>query len=83
MKTINGMRNRLSGMIDKGCSAGILIIFWPQYKEEKRKHEELGKELGLFYVIFGSTYVSYVSYHVYKLRLLKRSKCEGSFASVL
>lgn len=42
------------------------------YKEDVRTDEELIKDLGTAYLIFGSTYVTYANYHVYKVRLLKQ-----------
>lgn len=50
------------------------------YTEELRSDEELIKDLGILYMMFGSTYCTYFNYHTYKLRLKKKFELEGAFS---
>lgn len=52
------------------------------YQEETRSVDELIKDLGVLYLIFGSTYQTFVNYHIYKVRFLKQIKKEGAFLRV-
>ena len=52
------------------------------YKEETRSVDELIKDLGVLYLIFGSTYRTYFNYHVYKVRFLKEIEKYGAFFRV-
>ena len=44
--------------------------------------DELIKDLGILYLIFGSTYQTYFNYHIYKVRFLKQIEKKGAFFRV-
>lgn len=52
------------------------------YQEETRSVDELIRDLGVLYLIFGSTYQTYFNYHVYKVRFLKEIENNGAFFRV-
>ena len=52
------------------------------YHEETRSVDELIKDLGVLYLIFGSTYQTFINYHIYKVRFLKQIEKEGAFLRV-
>ena len=50
------------------------------YKEETRAEEQLARDLGeAIYLIFGSTYQTYMNYHIYKVRFLHEIQKLGAF----
>lgn len=52
------------------------------YHPETRSDEELMDDLGILFLIFGSTYQTQFNYHDYKVRLLKKLDNKGAFARV-
>lgn len=52
------------------------------YRAETRNDEELMNDLGVLFLIFGSTYQTQFNYHDYKVRLLKQIDDKGAFARV-
>lgn len=53
-----------------------------RYHAETRTDDELLRDIGVLYLIFGSTYQTYLNYHVYKIRFLKQVDKEGAFMRV-
>lgn len=53
-----------------------------RYAEEFRSEDELFRDIGVLYLIFGSTYQTYVNYHIYKVRFLKKLEPNGAFMRV-
>lgn len=53
------------------------------YQEDTRTVDELVKDLGILYAIFGSTYQTVLNYHVFKIRFQKHLKNDrGAFYRV-
>lgn len=53
------------------------------YREETRTIDELIRDLGILFAIFGSTYQTVLNYHVYKIRFLKQlTNRRGAFYRV-
>lgn len=48
------------------------------YRSDSRSEEEMIKDLGVLYAIFGSTYQTILNYHVYKIRFQKLVKRDES-----
>ncbi|MFR5190962.1 MAG: hypothetical protein ACLTEH_07015, partial [Clostridia bacterium] len=53
------------------------------YQKDVRSEEELIRDLGILYLIFGSTYQTYLNYHVYRVRFLHQTEKEGAFARAI
>ena len=49
------------------------------YYEDTRSETEMINDLGILYVIFGSTYQTVLNYHVYKIRFKKQISKNGAF----
>ena len=58
------------------------LIFEDAKYLDKRSEIELIKDLGIIYVIFGSTYQTILNYHVYRIRFKKQILKEGAFCRV-
>lgn len=53
------------------------------YQEDTRTEEQLIKDLGVLYLIFGSTYCTVLNYHVYKIRFKNQKEKQEAFYRVL
>ncbi len=52
------------------------------YYEDTRSEAEMINDLGILYVILGSTYQTALNYHVYKIRFKKQTTKKGAFYRV-
>lgn len=52
------------------------------YHEDTRTEEEMIRDLGILYGIFGTTYKTTLNYHVYKIRFKKQTSKDGAFYRV-
>lgn len=52
------------------------------YHEDSRFEEEMVRDLGVLYAIFGSTYKTYLNYHEYKIRFKKQTDKDYAFYRV-
>lgn len=53
-----------------------------QYSKDTRIEADIIRELGIIYMIFGSTYQTLLNYHIYKIRFKRKTHDQGSFARV-
>lgn len=52
------------------------------YHEDSRSENEMIDDLEILYMIFGSTYVTKLNYHIYKIRFKKHADKQGAFYRV-
>ncbi len=52
------------------------------YQEDTRTEEQLIKDLGVLYLIFGSTYCTVLNYHTYKIRFKNQREKQEAFYRV-
>lgn len=52
------------------------------YEKDTRSEQQIATDLGILYVIFGSTYCTFLNYHTYKIRFIRKTDKQSAFYRV-